>query len=287
MTADQPATSQPPKITLYWLNDSRAQRMVWLLEELGLDYDIEMFERTSEMFAPSELQKIHPLGKSPVVRLTTPDPIDPTRQRDLVLAESGFIAEYLCEHFGGHGPGQSGLLPARYRPGQEEGRLGAETEEWMRCQFFLHYAEGSLMPPLLVALILNILKSPRIPFILRPMTSGIANKIMAAFVVRQMAIHLSFLESQLETSPGKGNYLCGTRLTAADILMSYPLIEARERVGSFSTTSSVGAKGQGGKKLADSYPKVWAYLDRLVEEPGYKRAESRIEQLQKGGNGRK
>ncbi|KAK4237732.1 hypothetical protein C8A03DRAFT_34299 [Achaetomium macrosporum] len=269
---EQPAIPQSPKITLYWLNDSRAQRMVWLLEELGVDYDVEIFRRNPDLFAPSELQKIHPLGKSPIVRLTTPDPADPTRQKDLVLAESGFIAQYLCEHFGRT---QGGLLPTRYRDGQE-GQLGGETDEWLRCQYFLHYAEGSLMPPLLVALILNILKSPRIPFVLRPITSGVADKIYAAFVVRQMATHLSFLETQLETAPGgDGNgktYLCGARLTAADILMSYPLLEAKERVGSLS----MGGKGQG--KLADKYPKVWAYLDRLREEPGYKRAEARIEE---------
>jgi glutathione S-transferase len=102
----------------------------------------------------------------------------------------------------------------------------------------------------------------------------VADKIMVAFVVRQMAIHLAFLEAQLETSPGNGKYLCGARLTAADILISYPLIEARERVGSFS----VAGKKQ---KLADSYPRVWAYLDRLMQEPGYKRAEARIEALER------
>jgi glutathione S-transferase len=137
--------------------------MVWLLEELGLDYDVEIFQRTAEMFAPSELFKVHPLGKAPVVRLTVPDPIDPTRQKDLVLAESGFMAEYLCEHLGG-GRRQGGLPPARWREGCE-GQLGGETEEWMRSQFFLHYAEGSLMPPLLVALILDSKRYTTTPII--------------------------------------------------------------------------------------------------------------------------
>ncbi|KXX82515.1 Glutathione S-transferase 1 [Madurella mycetomatis] len=262
-----------PKVKLYWLNESRAQRFVWLLEELGLEYEVEIFQRNQNMLAPPELQKIHPLGKSPILSLTFPKSATSSKERQLVLTESGFIAQYLCEHFA---RGKT-LLPKRYRDGQE-GKVGGETEEWMRYQHLLHYAEGSLMPPTLVALILSILKSSRIPFIVRPITSGVADKMFAAFVVPDVSKHLAFLESQLETSPNNGSYLCGTHLTAADILVSFPLLLVRQRVGGLSA-------GKGEPKIADKYPKLWAYLQRLQEEPGYMQAEARIDELEKKGRG--
>ncbi|KAL2128759.1 hypothetical protein VTI74DRAFT_8694 [Chaetomium olivicolor] len=275
MAAEQAPTT-PPKIKLYWLNDSRAQRIVWLLEELGLPYEIEIFSRTPDRLAPPELQKIHPLGKSPVLTLTLPDPSssnstssDRPKHKDLVLAESGFIAQYLCEHFS---QPSKPLLPKRYRDGQE-GQVGAETDEWMRCYYFLHYAEGSLMPPLLVAIVLGILKSPQIPFFIRPITASVVAKISAAFLAPELAKHFAFLESQLETSPGNGQYLCGAHLTAADILMSFPLLLARTEVGELSA-------GNGEKKLADRFPKVWAYLNRLEQEPGFKRADAKIKEVE-------
>ncbi|KAK4150685.1 glutathione S-transferase [Chaetomidium leptoderma] len=267
MTSQQ--TTTQPRVTLYWLNDSRAQRFVWLLEELGLPYDVEIFQRTPDMFAPPELEKIHPLGKAPLLRITFPDSPDATKNKDVVLAESGFIAQYLTEHFGQ----AKSLSPKRYRDGQE-GQAGGETDEWMRYQYFLHYAEGSLMPPLLVSIILSILKSPRIPFFIRPITSSVADKLSAAFLAPEMAKHLAFLESQLETSPGGGSYLCGAHLTTADMLMSFPLQMARERVGGLSA-------GNGKGTLAEAYPKLWAYLKRLEEEPAYKRAEAKVKELEK------
>jgi len=110
------------------------------------------------MFAPPELRKIHPLGKSPIIGITLPA-TDQSAQRELVLAESGFMAQYLTEHFA-HA---RALLPKRYRDGQE-GQLGGETEQWMRYQYFLHYAEGSLMPPLLVSLLLSSTSAHKLPY---------------------------------------------------------------------------------------------------------------------------
>jgi hypothetical protein len=121
-----------------------------LFEELGAEYDVKIFHRDSDMRAPPELEKIHPLGKSPLVTIATPDPADPSQQKQLVLAESGFIFQYMTEHFGR----TTSLAPKRYLDGLE-GQLGAETDEWMRYQYFLHYAEGSLQPPILVGLILS------------------------------------------------------------------------------------------------------------------------------------
>ncbi|KAL2158128.1 hypothetical protein VTH06DRAFT_4696 [Thermothelomyces fergusii] len=260
--------SAQPKITLYWLNDSRAQRIAWLLEELGLEYDVKIFHREADMRAPAGLRKIHPLGKSPVVSIALPGDgraDQAGEEKQVVLAESGFIVQYLAEHLGR----DSSLVPKRYRDGLE-GQLGGETDEWMRYQYYLHYAEGSLMPPVLVALILRILQGPRIPFFIRPITSGVVDKLMAAYLGPEMAKHLAFLESQLETSPGNGQYLCGQSLTAADILMSFPLQKALQR---FAKVTAGNGKG---RRIGDSFPKAWAYLKRLEEEPGYKRAEARI-----------
>ncbi|KAK4129808.1 hypothetical protein N657DRAFT_653085 [Parathielavia appendiculata] len=208
-----------PELKLYWLNNSRAQRIVWLLEELGLSYEVEIFQRNKDMFAPSELKEVHPLGKSPMVIVTIPQPSSPVKRRKLVLAESGLIAQYLADHFGKH------LLPKHYCDGQE-GQPGGETDEWIRYQYFLHYAEGSLHPPLLVQLIL-----------------------------------MSF----------NGKYLCGDHLTAADILMSYPLLEAREKAGELNPPKT--------EKWSEKYPKLWVYLKRLEYEPGFKRAEVKIKEL--------
>ncbi|KAL2257007.1 hypothetical protein VTK26DRAFT_783 [Humicola hyalothermophila] len=254
-----------PKITLYWLNDSRAQRIVWLLEELGLDYEVQMFQRDQDMRAPAALTKVHPLGKAPLLSITFPDHPD---NRQVVLAESGFIAQYLSEHFGQTKP----LRPNRYRDGRE-GQAGGETDAWMRYQYFLHYAEGSLMPPILVALILQILQSPKVPFFLRPITSFIVGQMFAAFVVPEMCKHFGFLESQLETAPDNGPYLCGKHLSAADILLSFPLLLAKEKIGGLSAGRKEGT-------LVDKFPQLWAYLKRLEEEPGYKRAEAKIKELE-------
>jgi glutathione S-transferase len=118
------STSNPKqqncKITLYWLEESRAQRIAWLLEELNLEYEIKVFKRTTLGVAPKELKEIHPLGKSPVIEIQPEG-----AEKPIVLAESGLIVEYLAEHFGGD------LIPRRYPVGVDGG-IGKETEEWMR-----------------------------------------------------------------------------------------------------------------------------------------------------------
>lgn len=127
------------------LEQSRAQRIVWLLEELGAPYELQIFHRDKQtMMAPPELQKVHPLGKSPVVSVTPPG------GEPVVLAESGLMTQYLCEHL----PGGKRLVPTRWRDGRE-GEVGGETEAWMRYQYYLHYAEGSLMPILVMSLVIS------------------------------------------------------------------------------------------------------------------------------------
>ncbi|KAK5655310.1 hypothetical protein OQA88_5877 [Cercophora sp. LCS_1] len=253
---------QQPKIKLYWLNDSRAQRIVWLLEELGLNYEIFIFHRDPKtMFAPPELSKVHPLGKAPAVGITFPG-----QEKETVLVESGLITQYLCDNF----PEGSHLTPAKFHAGSQ-GRLGDETEAWMRYQHLLHYAEGSLMPPLLVALILTIMKGPKIPIIVRPIVSSVADKLHGAFVRPSLVNHLAFLESQLETAPDGGPYLCGNHLSAADILMSFPLLTTKTRLQELERVKS---------KLLTEYPRVWEYLKHLESEDGYKRAKEKIDKLE-------
>ncbi|KAK3313362.1 hypothetical protein B0H66DRAFT_565939 [Apodospora peruviana] len=270
MASESATKKDQPKIKVYWLNDSRAQRVLWLLEELHLDYELEIFYRNKDMLAPPDLAKVHPLGKSPVVTLTYPSnyPTTTTMQPDktIVLAESGFIFQYLTEHFGN----DTNLLPKRY-PDDAEGVVGAETEAWMRYQYYLHYTEGSFQPALLVALVLNILKGPQIPFLIRPITGFVASKFYDNFVTPYIANHLSFIQSQLESAPDGGPYLCGKHLTAADILLNFPLGLVHDRLGDIKLN---------GEKVVDKYPKVWEYLQRLQGHDGYKRAEKRIEEVE-------
>lgn len=126
------------------LEKSRSQRILWLLEELNIQYDLKTFKRGSDMLAPKDLKEVHPLGKSPVIGVESSNTDKP-----LILAESGFIAEYLCDHFNG-----DHLVPKRYKDGKE-GQVGGETDEWLRFRYYMHYAEGSLMPLLVMQLLMN------------------------------------------------------------------------------------------------------------------------------------
>jgi glutathione S-transferase len=119
--------------------------MLWLLEELEVSYDVKVYHRQSNMLAPPELEKVHPLGKSPVITVEAPGSSEP-----VVLAESGFIFQYLCDHFA---QGKT-IVPKRWKEGQE-GKFLGETEAWMRYSYLLHYAEGSFMPNLVMYLVLS------------------------------------------------------------------------------------------------------------------------------------
>lgn len=109
-----------------------------------MEYELKIFKRRADKLAPAELKEIHPLGKSPVITIQAPGADKP-----LVLAESGAIVEYLCDHFSSARPT---LVPQRYTPGNE-GKVGGESEEWMRYRYFMHYVEGSLMPYLVMTLV--------------------------------------------------------------------------------------------------------------------------------------
>ncbi|POR39705.1 Glutathione S-transferase 1 [Tolypocladium paradoxum] len=249
---------QLPQIKLYWLNHSRSQRIVWLLEELKAPYELEIFHRNKQtMLAPPELEKVHPLGKSPVISIAVPGGGEP-----IVLAESGLMTQYLCEHL----PEGQRLVPARWKDGME-GRIGGETEGWLRYQYFLHYAEGSLMPILVTALVVSRLKSTQVPFLVRPITAVVANRIYSQFIFPNAQRHLEFIDGQLATSGGR--YLCGDALSAADILMSFPLIAAKDRWDDMGSWE--------GGSWAKAHPRVAEYVERLEAEEGYKRSVEKVE----------
>jgi glutathione S-transferase len=216
-------------ITVHHLNNSRSQRILWLLEELGVAYEIKRYQRDPKtMLAPLELRQIHPLGKSPVIT-----------DGEVTLAESGAIIEYLAERYG-----QGHLLPP---PG---------TPERLRCNYWLHYAEGSAMPPLLLKLVFRRVETAPAPFFVKPIAKGIAHKVLQSFVDPQLELHLDYLEGEL----GKSNWFAGNEFSAADIQLSFPLEAFAARGG-----------------LDASRPRLRALLQRIYSRPAYQRA------LQSGG----
>ena len=212
-------------IVVHHLNNSRSQRVLWLLEELGVPYEVRKYQRDPvTLLAPPELRKIHPLGKAPVV-------VDGGE----VLAESGAIIEYFVEKHGRLAP----------PPG---------TPEWRRYRYWMHYAEGSAMPPLLLKLVFDRLEKAQAPFFVRPVMRGIAAKAKDGFVLPQINLHLDWMESEL----GRGPWFAGSELTAADIQMSFPLEAAASRGG-----------------LNDSRPRLMDFLARIHARPAYQRAVER------------
>jgi glutathione S-transferase len=216
-------------ITVHHLNNSRSQRILWLLEELGAEYQVRRYERDAEtMLAPASLRAVHPLGKSPVIT-----------DGDVTMAESGAIIEYLADRYGA-----GRLAPAPGAP------------ERLRYTYWLHYAEGSAMPPMLMSLVFNRLRTAPAPFFVRPVARGIADKVMTSFVSPQIKLHLDYMEGEL----GKSRWFAGDEFSAADVQMSFPLEAAASRGG-----------------LDASRPRLMDFLARIHERPAYRRA------LEKGG----
>lgn len=220
---------------------------MWLLEELNLTYNLSIHKRTSEGLAGADLKKIHPLGKSPVISIQPSDESSPPR----VIAESGAIVEYLSDYFGQH------LIPKRWQEGKEN-QIGGETEEWTRYRFYMHYAEGSIMTLMILTLVVTKIKEAPVPFFIKPITKGVASKIEENFLRGNFATHYSFLEEQLATSGG--DFICGKSLTGADILMQLPFEAGVDTTG----------------LTKEKYPKIWAYMERLMARDAYKRAVDKI-----------
>jgi glutathione S-transferase len=186
-------------IIVHHLNNSRSQRILWLLEELGLDYEVKRYQRHPHtMLAPPELRAVHPLGKSPVIT-----------DGDLTLAESGAIVEYLADR---HGAGR--LAPA------------PDSPERVRYLYWLHFAEGTAQPPSLLKLLFDRVKS-RSPLLVRPIARAIADRALGSYVLPNIERNLDFMESEL----GKNEWFAGAQFSAADIQMSFPVEAYRARGG--------------------------------------------------------
>jgi glutathione S-transferase len=216
-------------ILVHHLNNSRSQRILWLLEELGLPYEVKRYQRDAKtMLAPPELRAVHPLGKSPVIS-----------DGDVTLAESGAIIEYLAGKYG-----EGRFVPA---PG---------TPERLRYSYWMHFAEGSMMPPLLLKLIFDRIESGPMPFFVRPIARKIAGTAKNLMVLPNLKRLLDYMEAELATR----EWFAGAAFSAADIQMSFPLEAASVRGG-----------------LDQSRPKLWAFLQKIHARPAYQRA------LEKGG----
>jgi glutathione S-transferase len=216
-------------IIVHHLNNSRSQRVLWLLEELGIEYEIKRYQRDQKtMLAPPELRQVHPLGKSPVIT-----------DGGLTLAESGAIIEYLVERYG-----NGRLVPA------------AGTPEKLRYNYWLHYAEGSIQPMLLMKLIFDRIEKAPMPFFARAIAKAISRNTKSSFIDPNIKRHLDYMEAEL----GKTPWFAGNEFTAADVQMSFPLEAATVRAG-----------------LDSRWPNLMAFLGRVHARQAYKRA------IEKGG----
>ena len=216
-------------ITVHHLNNSRSQRVLWLLEELDLPYEIQKYERDAKtMLAPAALTQVHPLGKSPVI---TDD--------GTTVAETGAIVEYLLEKYG-----NGRLAPA------------VGTPQRLQWRYWLHFAEGSAMPPLLLKLIFERIKVTPMPFFVKPIARGISDRVLGAMVEPNLKRQLDFMEAEL----GKSEWFAGSEFSAADIQMSFPVEAAAQRAG-----------------LDASRPKLMGFLKRIHARPAYRKA------LERGG----
>jgi glutathione S-transferase len=216
-------------ITVHHLENSRSQRILWLLEELGLEYEIRKYARDPlTSLAPPELLKLHPLGKAPIL----------TDGRH-TLAESGAIVEFLVRHY-------------------DNGRLkpAADSPAGMAYTYWLHYAEGTFMPLMIVSLIVGRIETAPMPFIVKPIAKGIAQKVRVGYLNANVRRNLDHMEATLNTSL----WFCGDELTAADVQMSFAVEAASVRTN-----------------LQEDYPNLAAYLERLQARPAYQRA------LERGG----
>nr|WP_210382254.1 glutathione S-transferase [Jiella sonneratiae] len=211
-------------MTVHHLNNSRSQRVLWLLEELGAPYEVKHYQRGKDLQAPRELKQIHPLGKSPVI---TDD--------GLTLAETGAIVEYLLAKFG----------DGRLMPPEGSG-------DYWQARHFLHYAEGSAMPPLFLMLVLQMIPD-RAPFFARPMLKTAMEKVDEMLVKPQMALHLDHWERAI----AKTGWFAGPAMSVADVMMSFPVEAAAQRFG------------------YEAHPRLREFLLRIHERPAYRQALKR------------
>ena len=210
-------------ITLHHLENSRSQRIIWMLEELGVPYEIKRYERDKKTgLAPASLKAVHPLGKSPVIT-----------DGEITMSESGAIIDYLGRTYG----------QGKFAP-----EPGAPT--WLDYNYWLHFAEGSLMPPLVMRLVFDAIKKKKMPFFVRPIRDKIVGETMKLFVGPLVKTHFDYVEQHLK----QHDWFAGNDLSGADIQMSFPLEAA-----------VAGGAGKG-------YPAITAYVKRIHARPAYQRA---------------
>jgi glutathione S-transferase len=214
-------------ITVHHLNNSRSHRVLWLLEELEIDYDLVLYTRDpATMRAPDALKAVHPLGKAPVLV-----------EDGVTLAESGAIIEHVLHR---HGAGR--LAPE------------AGTEAWREYVYWLHYAEGSVMPQLTMKLVFDVIEDGPLPWLIRPLARALARGVKARVILPELVLHLDHMEAALERAP----WFAGQDFTAADIQMSFPVQGAAARAG-----------------LDQSRPRLIDWLARITARPAWQRAVGR------------
>jgi glutathione S-transferase len=215
-------------ITLHHLENSRSQRVLWLLEELGLPYRVQRYARDAKtQLAPPELLAVHPLGKSPVIS-----------DGDVTVAESGAIVEYLLDTYG-----QGRLRPA------------AGSAQHRQFIYWLHFAEGSAMPLLVMKLVFDKVRAAPVPFFVKPIVKAIADKVTGSFIAPNLKRQLVFMESEM----ARQAWFAGDEFTAADVQMSFVLEAAASRAAD-------------GASFASTYPHLADLLKRFHARPAYQRA---------------
>ncbi|CAH2447634.1 Glutathione S-transferase [Komagataella phaffii CBS 7435] len=216
-----------PKIIVHWLNQSRANYIIWFLEELGLTYEVKVYERDKNMRAPEELKKIHPLGKSPVLEVDGE-----------ILAESGYMMSYLLKNY------------------DKDYRLTPSSIALQnKVDYYLHYSEGSFHPPEVMLVVLNVTRK-KLPFGIKFLGGKILDAIADNYALPEVVTHLNYLENNLEGQ----EYFCGDKLSAADIILSFPLRNSLKLL-------------RNPERERKNYPNVLAWLDRISKREGYKKAQ--------------
>lgn len=209
-------------ITLHYLQCSRSFRILWALEELGMDYQVEYYQRTSSYAAPENLKNIHPLGKAPIL-------VD----NDEVIVESAVILDYLQQQYD---------QQQQFRP--------LQPKEQRQYSYWMHYAEGSLMPLLVMTLVMNSV-SKHVPWVIRPIAQKITDGVKSGFVRPRVKEHILYLEQYL----GEHDYFAGA-FSFADIQMAFPLIAIQNR-------------------LHGKYPNIQAFVQHIQQRPAFQRAEQK------------
>ncbi len=214
-------------ITVHHLENSRSQRVLWLLEELRVPYDLKVYKRDANLLAPPELKTIHPLGKAPII----------VTEDGQAIAETGAIMDYVLNTYEG-----LGLVP------------NAKTRARTQFTYWMFYAEGSAMTPLLLKLISDRIRA-KAPWFARPVAKRIADTLEATLVRPNVTANIDFWEESL----GATGWFAGDNFTAADIMMSFPVETAAYRAN------------------AADKPHIRQWLERIHARPAYQRA------LERGG----